>query len=116
MDVEIQVVGGDEIAEITDLWAWLRNERNLVGKVQAAGRAPRDTELGGATDVLIIALGSGGTGAVLAQSLTTWLRTRRSNVEVSVTAGDTTVTVNAENIGRDDVLPILGQVLGDVHD
>lgn len=116
MDVQIRIVGGDEVTEITDLWAWLRGERDLVGKVRAAGRAPGATELGGATDVLIVALGSGGTGAVLAQSLTTWLRTRRSDVEVSVTTGDTTVTVNAGNIGRDDVLPILGRVLGDVHD
>ncbi|MBC2864486.1 hypothetical protein H1R13_05595 [Streptomyces mexicanus] len=40
--------------------------------------------MGGVLDVLVVALGSGGAGAVLAQSLATWLAGRRADITVTV--------------------------------
>jgi hypothetical protein len=117
LEAQIRIARGDEVAEMASLWAWLKGERDLVGKVQAVSYPPGDAELGGMVDVLAVALGSGGTGAILAQSLTVWLRTRRGDVSVSVTTGDRTVTVEAKSLGPGEVLSVLEHVLiggGDV--
>ena len=113
MDAQLRVSGGDEIDEITDLWDWLRNERDLAGRAQALQRPPGEGELGGVLDTLAVALGSGGAGAVLARSLTAWLRTRRPNVTVTVKTKTGTVTVDAQNVASGDVLPMLERVLRD---
>ena len=45
--------------------------------------------MGGVLDVLVVALGSGGAGAVLATSVSTWLsQPRRADVKLTVTAED----------------------------
>lgn len=45
--------------------------------------------MGGALDVLVVALGAGGAGAALAASLSTWLsQPRRADVKLTVTADD----------------------------
>jgi hypothetical protein len=44
--------------------------------------------MGGALDVLVVALGSGGAGAVLAQTLVAWLSGRRADVTVTVREPD----------------------------
>jgi hypothetical protein len=52
--------------------------------------------MGSTVELLTVALGSGGVGAVLIQGMCTWLTTRRSDVTVTVTAPDgreTTVDV-----------------------
>jgi hypothetical protein len=42
--------------------------------------------MGGAVEVLTVALGSSGAGAVLARSLCTWLVQRRSDITITITA------------------------------
>lgn len=113
MEVWIRVSGGDEIDEITDLWDWLRGERGLAGPVRAVRSSPGTGELGGALDLLAVAVGSGGAGTVLAQSLIAWLRTRRASVVVTVATKERTVTVKASDLDADAVAPLLRQVLGD---
>lgn len=41
--------------------------------------------MGGVVDVLTVAFGSGGVGAVLAGSLSTWLVNRRADIKLTVT-------------------------------
>jgi membrane-associated two-gene conflict system component 1 (EACC1) len=108
---EIQVDGSNAASDGEDLWDWLRRERGLTGRVARISKAPGPTDLGGLIDVLTVALGSGGVAAVLAQSLSAWLTSRRSNVTVTVTTAAGTVTVSAADIARGDVLPLLKQVL-----
>jgi len=111
MDTQIRVSGGDQVAEIASLWDWLRGERDLAGRVRGLQRPPGEEELGGAVDVLAVALGSGGAGAMLARSLTAWLQSRRSDVAITVTTSNGTVKVDARNLDSDEVLPMLQQVL-----
>jgi membrane-associated two-gene conflict system component 1 (EACC1) len=111
MGAQIRVSGGDDIEEFTDLWEWLRLERALTGTVQAVRPTPSDGELGGAFDMLAVALGSGGAGMALARSLMAWLRTRRPSVTVTVETKAGTVTVAARDVDRADVLPLLDRVL-----
>jgi hypothetical protein len=115
MDASIRISGGDEDREITGLWEWLRGERQLAGHVRAVPSTPAPGQLGGAVDVLTVALGSGGAGAVLARSLVAWLQSRRANVAVTVQTATRTVTVSAQNIDAGDALDILRQALPDDH-
>ena len=41
--------------------------------------------MGGAFDALVVVMGSGGMGAVLAGSVSTWLSQRHSDVKITVT-------------------------------
>lgn len=111
MEAEIRISGGNDIAEIAALLDWLRHERALAGTVRAVRGRPGETELGAAYDLLAVALGSGGTGAVLAKSLAAWLRARRPDITVTVTSPAGTVTIDAHRVKDDDVIPLLREVL-----
>ncbi|MFE9534710.1 hypothetical protein [Streptomyces sp. NPDC006691] len=79
----------DDADALMSLHDWLRHEDELRGRVSwEASREGTDGEMGGVLDVLGIALGSGGAGAVLARSLSTWLTHRHIDVKMTVTASD----------------------------
>ncbi|WP_308169806.1 effector-associated constant component EACC1 [Acrocarpospora catenulata] len=111
MEARIGVSGDDEVAELADLQEWLRGERALIGRVRSVSRPPAENELGGALDVLVVALGTGGAGVALARSLTAWLQTRRVNVAITVTSPSGSVKVDAQRIKDEAVLPMLQEVL-----
>jgi hypothetical protein len=67
--------------------------------------------LGGAYDLLAVTLGSGGAGVALAKSLATWLRTRRSNVAITMTSSSGSVTLEAHQVKDGDVMPLLQEIL-----
>lgn len=113
MQVEIRVTAdGDPMGELISLTTWLRSQRPLQGRVEAVRRPPGPEELGGAIELLSIAVGSGGMGVVLARALTTWLTNRHSDVSITVTIGETTVKVEAKRV--DEALPLLQEVLSQV--
>ncbi|MFD8749515.1 hypothetical protein ACFV0O_00805 [Kitasatospora sp. NPDC059577] len=116
MDARIRVIGGDEVRETAELWDWLRRERALAGLVRAVPTPPADGELGGVTQVLEVALGAGGAGAVVARALAVWLRTRRSDVTAEVTTRHRRVRVTATQVRSEDVVPLLAEVLGEDDD
>ncbi|MFE6049975.1 hypothetical protein ACFQ6N_04415 [Kitasatospora sp. NPDC056446] len=109
MDVAIGIKGGDEIGELASLSVWLRAERGLQGAVQIVRGEIGESGLGGALDVLSVAVGSGGVGVMLAQSLTAWLRTRRSDVKITITAHGRTVDVDARSVS--DPVELITRVL-----
>lgn len=111
MEAEIRISQGDEITEFTSLWEWLSGERALTGAIRAVRGRPAETELGGAFDLLAVALGSGGAGVTLAKSLAIWLQTRRPDVTITVTSPSGSVTVKAHQVRDGDVLPLLQEVL-----
>jgi hypothetical protein len=116
MEAEIQISGGDDIAEFAALREWLLGERALSGAIRPVRGKPAETELGGAYDLLAVALGSGGAGVALARSLTAWLRTRRPDISVTVTSSSGKVTLDARRVKNDDVMPLLQEVLGTRND
>ncbi|WP_147449417.1 effector-associated constant component EACC1 [Actinomadura pelletieri] len=85
MDLQIGVTGGDEVHECARLLEWLRADRRLAGHVRARRRAPGPEELGGALDVVMVAVGSGGVAAALAQTLPAWIQSRRPQVKFILT-------------------------------
>ncbi|MGC4750659.1 effector-associated constant component EACC1 [Micromonospora sp. DT201] len=74
------------------LASWLRNEDRLRGKVTAApaagSTAPPEEMSAGATDVLLVAVGSDGAVMVLVQAIAGWLTHRREDVTVKLTRPD----------------------------
>ncbi|WTW96697.1 hypothetical protein OG216_26525 [Streptomycetaceae bacterium NBC_01309] len=99
------------VDELTALADWLRQERVLRGSVRLVARAPRPGELGGAFELITVALGAGGVGAALAESLSVWLGNRRSDVKVSVSVGDRTVEVEASRVA--DAPALIREVLAE---
>jgi hypothetical protein len=112
VEAEIRISDGDVTAEFISLREWLRGERALAGVVRAIPRQPAETELGGAFELLAVALGSGGAGATLAKSLIAWLQTRRAAVKITVTSRSGSVTLEARQVKDGDVMPLLQEVLG----
>jgi hypothetical protein len=112
VEAEIQISEGGTVAEFISLREWLRGERGLTGLVRAVPHQPAQTELGGAFELLVVALGSGGAGATLARSLITWLQTRRPGVKISVITRSGSVTLEASQVKDSDVMPLLHEVLG----
>jgi hypothetical protein len=114
MDAEIGIRGGDEIGELASLAGWLRAERELEGAIQLVRGEIAETELGSGLDVISVAVGSGGVGVALAQSLSAWLRTRRADIKVTVTANGRTVEVDAQRVK--DPVGLITQVLSGADD
>lgn len=117
MEAEIRVSGGqdidvDEVGELATLLEWLRGERGLAGAVREVRLPPGPGELGGAVEVLVVALGAGGAAGTLARSLFGWLRTRRPSLKVTVTRGDRSIAVEASEVRDGDVLSVLREILG----
>ena len=110
MEAQIQVWGDNPVQEISSLRSWLDRQRDLSGRVESARRPAGEEELGAALDTLLVALGSG-TGAALARSLGTWLRTRRSDVAITVRTPSGCTRVAAGNLEPAEVLALLQGVL-----
>lgn len=111
MEVQIRVSGGDEVVEFAELREWLSSERALAGTVEVVQRPPAEGELGGAFDMLAVALGSGGAGVALARSLTVWLQSRRANVSITVTTPSKRVELKAHQVQDATALRMLEEVL-----
>ncbi|WP_369392486.1 hypothetical protein AB5J72_36560 [Streptomyces sp. CG1] len=85
--------------QLRSLMDWLRHEDGLRGRVRALQRSPAPGEMGGALDVLAVAVGSEGMGVVLANCLSTWIAQRRSDLRITVSTRDgRTVEVDAKGV------------------
>jgi hypothetical protein len=100
VDVDISVSGAlDDSAEIRSLFRWLRDDDLPGAAVRWAPAAPGPGEMGGVSDVLVVALGSGGSvGAVLAGSLSVWIRHRTSDVKITLRGKGGTVELDGKRI------------------
>jgi outer membrane biogenesis lipoprotein LolB len=114
VEVRISCAGGDRAVGIESLSDWLRGEPELAGRLRVAGPTPGEGELGALTEVLVVAVGSGGTLSVLATSLKTWLaQPRRSDVRIRVRReGGETVEIDADRIDAEQADALLRQALG----
>lgn len=66
---------------------WLNSDADLRGRVRAVRPAPEPGKMGAAIELLTVALGSGGAGAVLVRSICTWLARRDPEVTVRLKDG-----------------------------
>ncbi|MDT0267257.1 hypothetical protein RM844_13275 [Streptomyces sp. DSM 44915] len=100
MRVRMRVVAGEDGArELASLRRWLAAEAGLRGAVDVERRPVGTGEMGALADTLTVALGAGGAVTVLAGSLSGWLRQRRSDVRIDITASDGRhVSVTAQRV------------------
>ncbi len=114
MEVRIACVGGDRAAGVESLSDWLRGEPELAGRLHVTGPMPGEGELGSLADVLVVAVGSGGTLSVLVTSLKAWLaQPRRSDVRIRVQRdGGETVEIDANRVDSEHVDALIRQALG----
>ncbi|MER5385505.1 hypothetical protein ABT040_35480 [Streptomyces sp. NPDC002688] len=93
----LAVDGSEGPDSLADLISWLNDETLLRGRVRTHAPVPGTGELGGWTDIVVIAVGAGGALTTLARALSVYLQQpRRSTVRVKVVAPDgrrTEVTV-----------------------
>ncbi|MBO3752422.1 hypothetical protein J5X84_40735 [Streptosporangiaceae bacterium NEAU-GS5] len=109
MEGEISVAGD----EAGNLLEWLRQERALAGKVRKVSVPNGRAELSGITDVLMVALGSSGVGAVLARSLMAYLSSRTRSVDLTVKTKNGSAEINTRNLDADETLRLLDRILRD---
>ena len=108
MDAQIRITGGTG-EELAALGEWLGGEDELRGRVRTVHGPVGDTELGAVTELLTVALGTGGAGTVLASSLKTWLVTRRTTAKITVESAGRSVTFDIQTAS--EVAPLLEQIL-----
>ena len=72
--------------------------------------------MGSITDVLTVALGSGGATSVLAQTIKTWLSTRRSDVRIKIETGSRTLEIEARPGDENEVRKLVELLLTDLAD
>ncbi|MFB9661888.1 hypothetical protein ACFQS3_04105 [Glycomyces mayteni] len=90
MDAELTVTGSDDPrGELVLLRKWLSREDDYRGRVDFKPAEPREGELGFATDVLLAGIAAGGLDA-LGRTIAVWIDSRRSQIEVEVSAADGT--------------------------
>ena len=98
MDVEININSSSDAEELKNLEDWLLDEPGLVGcPVTRPAASPEPGQMGALSDVLVVALGSGGMGVALANSLSVWLRTRVSDVSLRIRTKQGEVELTASN-------------------
>jgi hypothetical protein len=88
VDVTITVGGETTAEELYSLRRWLIGEDELRGEVRVVERPPDPGKLGSLPDALVIALGPGGVGAVLASAVIAWIRHRTGDVSLEMTCPD----------------------------
>jgi hypothetical protein len=88
MEIYLDVSGSDRESHLHALRSWLTGEDELRGRLTLRSHQIEAGQMGGILDVLVVALGSGGAGAVLAGSLSTWLTQRRVDLTVTVSTPD----------------------------
>lgn len=85
VDFRVSVAGADPVGGLEELAEWLGLEPGLRGLIRPAVSVPSPGQLGGVTDVLVAALGTGGAVSVFASSLRAFLsQPRRSDVRIVV--------------------------------
>jgi Effector Associated Constant Component 1 len=98
MNVEVSIDDPDQLDAVASLEDWLLNEPDLMGCPVTRLRAtPKPGEMGALSDVLVVALGSGGMGVALARSLSVWLSTRVGQFPVRIRTANGEVEFRARN-------------------
>ncbi|WP_371793556.1 hypothetical protein [Streptomyces sp. NBC_01471] len=100
VSARVRIAEGRDIAvELASLHQWPAREDALRVRVRIDQPPIGAEHMGALADTLVIAFGSGGAVAVLAQSVPVWLQQWHSDVTVEVTSRTgTTVSVTAQRV------------------
>ncbi|MFE9580128.1 hypothetical protein ACFYO1_27340 [Nocardia sp. NPDC006044] len=107
MDLQLRVQSVDPDGDLVSLAGWLRDERELTAPVRLCASPIGDGRLGGAFELISIAVGSGGLCTVLASSLSTWLQHRPRTI-VKIGRGDLSIEVDSGHVK--DLSELIGKL------
>ena len=109
MDARITLADGGP-ADLDALAEWLGAESELRGRVTRERPEIRPGQMGALSEVLLVALGSGGAITALIGAIPLWLKHRRSDLKVVVSDGDgRQVSIDATNVH--DAEALIRQIL-----
>jgi hypothetical protein len=110
-DTQLWLTGSDTPSDTRELETFLTSNPELRRWVTAQVAAPKPGSMGSVTDVLVVALGQGGTATALASVLISWIRRQRSKISVHTRCScGKEITVSAEHIQRLTAEELHGQV------
>lgn len=119
MDGLVVTVATGSVPEAFRLKSWLDDVRELRGRSTVGVGATAIGEQGGVSDLLVVALGSGGAVSVLGGALVRWFAVRRRShpLKLSVTNGKKSVQIEIDPTteSAELVAKILG-VIDERHD
>lgn len=117
MDLQIRIEGGT-VDDYIALVGWLNGNREFRGQVRQVTAPPADGSLNaGVIEMLTVAVGSGGLGVALTNSLNKWLENRRADLvaKVTVTAKRRTVELRARDANA-EAMHLFGEILRDADE
>lgn len=100
----------DKTQELASLYAWLQHDDEFRGRVKAVAGELRPGDMGGATETLLVALGSGGAATALITAVGGWLTARRTKLSIEVTDGDRSQRVEIDSAGAAAAAKLLREV------
>jgi Effector Associated Constant Component 1 len=96
---ELQLTGSDDPAETRELEAFLTSDPDLQRWVTRRVDPPEPGTMGSVSDVLVVALGQGGTVTILAGVLIAWIRRHRGKISIHARCScGKEITVSADRI------------------
>ncbi|SRR5712692_7066151 len=99
MDMLISLISSNDETELRALYDWLLREDDLrTARIAWKDVPPEAENMGALSDTLMVSLGAGGAGVALVQSLTTWLRTRGTDIRLKITGAHGEIEVNAKQV------------------
>ncbi|MDX8149528.1 hypothetical protein SK854_45915 [Lentzea sp. BCCO 10_0061] len=106
--MELLVRMPEDSISLPSLRSWLVRDPEFRGRVTLVP-APAEGQLSGAWDAVVIAVGSGGVGAVFLQTLSEWLKHRRpeQSFELTIKDGEREVTGTFKNIAPEEARELL---------
>ena len=99
MDMLIKVTSANDEMQLRALYDWLLREDDLrTARIAWMDVPPEAEKMGALSDTLVVSLGAGGVGVALVQSLTTWLRTRGTDIRLKITGPHGEMEVTAKQV------------------
>jgi len=112
MGARIRLSGQEAVTELVQLTEWLSREDEFRGRVEVEQPEVPQDAMGGAAEVLVVALGVQGAGTALATSLSIWIKHRHPAVDIEVTGPDgRSVKLSVRDYASSDLGDLLREVL-----
>jgi threonine dehydratase len=111
--VRMTVASEEPTEDLFLLREWLESDPALAGTVTLDEVDIKPDEMGSLSEVLVVALGSGGLATVIAGNLSAWMSSRKAEVTVTKTGADgSSASLTVKNV--DDVDKVVKEFLDSV--
>jgi hypothetical protein len=109
MDAHISVLNGNEAAEASELFHWLKDDRGLRNPVAMTTGETRSGELSATVEVIVAAIGAIGAGGIaqFIDSLRSWRRTRPQELTIEVKTKKGSRKLKGRNLSSEDIAELI---------